>query len=149
MRTSLLIIAAGLFALPAAAQVTPCTFDRGEPTCNQAGFQKTFAVAATVRYNQATLDPYAARQLAAMLSRLGKEVVSPGEHAGLVFELSQPNTDGIFVGPSGIILARLRVYAGNGRTLLWEETYRDQPDVPWQSAVLYVLQQFRDRIAVK
>jgi hypothetical protein len=145
--TSLLILsAAPTFAQ---TQTQPCTVTQhDDPICDQVAFQKTFSAARSVTFNQDKLDRYAAKQLQETLTSLGKQVVPVGDRSQLGFELTQPSTDGIFVGPSGIVLARLQVFGpGPRRPLLWEETYRDQPDVPWQSAVLYLLRQFHDRFA--
>ena len=131
------------------AQNQPCkTPKNDDPVCDQAAFHKTLAATRSVTINQDKLDPYAAKQLQEMLTSLGKQVVPFGVRSQLGFELTQPSTDGVFFGPSGIVLARLQVFGpGPNRPLLWVEEYRDQPDVPWQSAVLYVLRQFHDRFA--
>ncbi len=128
------------------AQLTPCTFTRGLPNCDASAFQKTLSAARVVSYNKSSLDGVASKQMFSLLTALGKQVLPSSRHPDLVFELTQPDTSGVFVGPSGVELARLRVYGPGGRgPLLWEEVYKDQPDVPWPSAVLYLLQRFRTR----
>ena len=133
-------------ALTLAAQRPACTVEKGFATCDQARFAKALTSARTATYNRATLDAVNAKQLSAMLVSLGKQVVASGQPADLIFDLSQPDSSGVFVGPSGVDRARLRVYGPGPRgPLLWEEIYQDQPDVPWPSAVLYLLQQFKTR----
>ena len=100
-------------------------------------------------YNKAALDAIASKQMFNLLTQLGKKVLPASQRPDLLFELSQPDSSGVFVGPSGVDLARLRVYgAGFHGPLLWEEVYRDQPDVPWPSAVLYLLDRFRTRFPI-
>ncbi len=149
MKLFIVAVLASFAVLPQsrlAAQLVPCTFTRGLPTCDASAFQKTFSVAHVVSYNRASLDAVASRQMFKLLTELGKQVLPASQHPDLIFELTQPDTSGVFVGPSGVELARLRVYGPGSRgPLLWEEVYQDQPDVPWPSAVLYLLQHFRAR----
>ncbi len=138
-------------SIPASAQTKPCVVGNSDPAnnttvCDLAAFKIAFAATKYVSYNADKLDAVAAKQLRNTLTSLGKQIVSDSDHPSLFFDLTQPDLNGVFVGPSGVVLARLRVYAPDGRTLLWEETYTDQPDVPWPAAVLYLLQQFRDHV---
>jgi hypothetical protein len=142
-----LLLSAVLLVAPlVTAQDTPCNLSGTDPVCDRAAFKRAFASAANVSFNRSALDPIAAKQLYDTLTSLGKHIVGDSDHPRLIFVLTEPDLNGVFVGPSGVVLARLRVYAPNGRTLLWEETYTDQPDVPLPSAVLYLLQQFRDHV---
>jgi hypothetical protein len=137
---------AAAISIGAFAQIHPCTFRQDEPTCNQAAFKQTFAAARTVSFNESDLNPYYAKQLAALLTSYGKQIVPFADHPDLTFSLIFPSTEGVFVGPSGVTLARLRIYGPGASTpLLWDETYMDQPDVPLQAAVQYLLKQFRQR----
>ena len=132
------------------AQITPCTFRQQEPICDKSAFAKAFAAAKTVSFNEADLNPYFAKQLAELLTSRGKQIIPFADHPDLTFALTFPSTEGVFVGPSGVVLARLRIYGPSASTpLVWEETYMDQPDVPLQAAVQYLLKQFHDRFPVK
>jgi hypothetical protein len=151
MRKLMLVLALSLFPMVAAAQAKPCVIGNSDPVnnttvCDLPAFKLAFANAKYVSYNRSKLDDLSAKQLRDMLTSFGKQIVSDSDHPGLFFELTQPDLNGIFVGPAGVVLARLRVYTSGSHTLLWEETYTDQPDVPWPSAVLYLLQNFRNRI---
>ncbi len=148
--SAVLLLASSAVSLPLPsrliAQAAPCTFTRGIPNCNQSAFQRTWAAAHVVSYNKSSLDAVASKELFTLLTALGKQVLPASPHSDLVFELTEPDTSGVFVGPSGVERARLRVYGPGLRgPLLWEEVYQDQPDVPWPSAVLYLLERFRAR----
>jgi len=144
VRLATALLAAAI-SVCASAQITPCTFANGEPTCNSAAFKQSLAAARTVSFNESDLNPYFAKQLAELLTSLGKQIIPFADHPDLTFALTFPSTEGVFVGPAGVVLARLRVYGPGARTpLVWEETYMDQPDVPLQAAVLYLLKQFHE-----
>lgn len=151
MRKLCLVLALSLVPLAAVAQAKPCVMGNSDPVnnttvCNFPAFKQAFANAKYVSYNRDKLDELTTKQLREMLTSFGKQIASGSDHPGLFFELTQPDLNGIFVGPAGVVLARLRVYTSGSHTLLWEETYTDQPDVPWPSAVLYLLQNFRNRM---
>lgn len=150
MRKLCLVFAFSLVPFSATAQAKPCVIGNTDPVnnttvCDLPAFKTAFANTPYVSYNSDKLDPVASKQLRDMLTSLGKQIVSTSGHPSLFFSLTQPDLNGVFVGPAGVVLARLRVYSPS-QTLLWEETYTDQPDVPWPSAVLYLLQSFRTRI---
>jgi hypothetical protein len=148
---SLTLLLASLFVPALAnAQNHPCTFRQDEPICDKPSFTKTFAAARTISFNESDLNPYFAKQLAELLTSYGKQIISFADHPDLTFSIIFPSTEGVFVGPSGVTLARLRVYGPGASTpLVWEETYMDQPDVPLQAAVQYLLKQFHERFPVK
>jgi hypothetical protein len=136
--------------LCASAQITPCTFRQDEPICNKAAFKQTLAAARTVSFDEANLNPYFAKQLTELLTSYGKQIVPFADHPDLTFAFIFPSTEGVFVGPSGVVIARLRVYGPGASTpLLWDEAYMDQPDIPLQAAVQYLLKQFHNRFPVK
>ena len=98
------------------AQNQPCTIRQHDnPICDRAAFQKTFDAARSVTINSDKLDPYASHQLREQLLSMHKQVVPVGSHSQLGFELTQPSTDGILIGPAGVVIARLQVFGPGGQ----------------------------------
>jgi hypothetical protein len=131
----------------AQAQTTPCTLHNHVCTCNQADFQRALAQARTVTVEAQPSNRTATTQLTQFVTSLGKQVVPA--NPDLAFLITPIDTTGIYVGPAGVDLITLRIYApstGSERgPLLWAETYRGQPDMPYPSQVRTVLEQFKSR----
>jgi hypothetical protein len=135
----------------AGAQSSGCTLDKGIYTCSWPAFRQTLAGATTVRVVTEPVDAFANSQMAKLVRRLGKMDVTASEGpADLTFLLIPLNNAGSYFGSADQDIATLRIYVGRTAerpgTLIWAETYRGQEDVPWPSAVHYLLDQFEDRL---
>lgn len=123
----------------------PCTRTGKEYNCDKASFDKVLHLAKTVSVKLPNVDASSSEQLNKLAHSLGKTVQAEG--ADLAFVLSQPDTTGIYYGPSDRELAVLRVYYGsvNNRPgkLVWVESYYGQPDTPWAIVVNHLTDQFR------
>ena len=129
-RTTLLLASSFLPAL-VAAQVQPCTFRQDEPICNKAAFKRRSPRPKRSASTKPISTPTSPNNSQIFLTSYGKQIVPFADHPDLTFAFIFPSTEGVFVGPSGVVLARLRVYGPGASTpLLWDESYMDQPDVP-------------------
>ena len=134
-----------------AGQAVSCTLVKDTYSCDWGVFKKTLADAKTVALRSKPMDPGGDRQLNKLVVSLGKEAVTlPEERADLVMVLVPAESSGIFFGPSGRVLATLRVYGRGSLTdrgpLLWAETLDGQPDIPWPSVVYQLVSQFQSRV---
>jgi hypothetical protein len=143
----LLVLAASPIA--AKAQTPGCTLAKGVYTCDRASFQRTLKEAKTVAIEVRPRDRMARAQMKELVETLGKTVQPAEAPADLVFALTPDDFDGIVIGPADRELGSLRVYApgvdGQHGALLWGETFRGQPDMPWPSVVHMLIVQFQGR----
>ncbi|SFS21710.1 hypothetical protein SAMN05421771_4301 [Granulicella pectinivorans] len=135
----------------ASAQVNEgCVLDKQTYTCNQAEFTPLWRSAGTVTVEASPRDKMAAAQLREMLVKMGKTVGAAGDLTILVV---QRDTSGVEVGPAGIELGSIRVYApgtdGKRGNLVWAETYTGQPDMSWPAVVHTLVMQFEGKFGKK
>jgi hypothetical protein len=128
-----------------------CTTEKGIDHCSWSAFKRTFSMAQTVAIRTQPMDERANAQISKVVTELGKTVISPVEgNSDLTFMMVPLNKNGVYVGPADEDLATLRIYAGGTKTergaLVWTETFRGKPDIPWPSVVYYTLNQFQDRL---
>lgn len=138
------ILAASSIAAQMQVAVHACSKDGNQYNCDKASFEKVLRVARTVSVRTPRLQP-SAGQLKKLALSLGKTVQSGS--ADLTFVLAQPETDGIYYGPSDRELAAIRVYYGvkgnDPGTLVWVENYFGQPGTAWPIVVNQLTEQFR------
>ena len=127
-----------------------CSIDGRKLTCNRADFLKRFAEARTVALESQPRDRVADGQLAAFAKRVGKQVATTLP-ADLTLRIVRPPDSGFGVGSADVELASLRVFStkegADTSRLLWVETYRGQPDVPWQAVVRGITNQLQVTLA--
>jgi hypothetical protein len=127
-----------------------CSVDGRHLTCDRGEFLRRFAEAKTVALESQPRDHVADAQLAGFAKRLGKQV-DQGSPADLTIRVVRPAETGFGVGPMDVELASLRVFASKDgpdkSRLLWVETYKGQPDVPWQAVVRAITSQLQNTIA--
>jgi hypothetical protein len=149
---------AGFFATNALAQKhlsvqqanVDCTLDGLAHTCNRADLQRAFAEAHTVAIESQPKDRVADAELASFTRKLAKEL-SPSASADITLRLVRTPSAGVSVGPSDVELATLRVFSTKSgpqdSRLLWVETYRGQPDLPWGAVVRALTGQLQATLA--
>ncbi len=140
---------AGVFAVGAAAQgQVPCALHGDTYTCDWNGLEQTLSQAQTVSVVGDRIERYTAVQLHRLVTELGKTAAKGDERGDLTFAVEDPPNHGIAYGPMDHPLAELCIYdnrlEGKNR-LVWVETFRGQPDRPWQSTVHAVIAQFEAR----
>lgn len=145
------LVAAGGAARAQGATEQGCTLEKNVYTCDWPAFVRQLDMAHTVAVEtQSSVDRPTAKQLKQLATELGKTVAPDGQPSDLTFLLIPLQNTGVDIGPAGVPLATLRIYApapGTPRgTLLWAETYSGQPDRPWPAIVHAVIQQFEDRL---
>lgn len=128
-----------------------CAQENGVSQCNWAAFKRTFSMANTVVIQTQPMDQRTEAQVSKVVTQLGKTVISSAEGTSdLTFLIIPLNKTGVYIGPADEDLATLRIYTGRTKTergaLVWTETYRGKPDIPWPSVVYYTLNQFQDRL---
>ena len=151
-------MAAGLFVASAPAQTrstvqqanVDCTLDGQAHTCNRADLLHLFAEAHTVAVESQPKDRVADAELASFTRKLAKEL-STSTSADITLRLVRTQPAGVSVGPGDVELATLRVFSTktgpqNSR-LLWVETYRGQPDIPWVAVVRALTGQLQATLA--
>ena len=131
----------------ASAQVTEgCVLNKGTYTCNRVEFAAAWKSAGTVAIEASPREKMTAAQLREMLEKMGK---TSGETGDLIVLIAHRDENGVEVGPSGIELGSLRVYApgtdGKRGNLLWAETYVGQPDMSWPAVVHALVAQFEGK----
>jgi len=149
---------AGLFATSAPAQRHPsvqqanvdCTLDGQAHTCNRADLLRLFAEAHTVAVESQPKDHIADAELAALTRKLAKEL-STSASADITLRLVRTQPAGVSVGPGDVELATLRVFSTKtgpqDSRLIWVETYRGQPDIPWVAVVRALTSQLQATLA--
>jgi hypothetical protein len=147
MKMRTIVLAMALGAGVASAQVREgCVLNKGVYTCNRTEFVAAWKSAATVRVEAGPRDRMAAAQLREMAAEMGKAVAETGELTVLVVPRDE---DGVEVGPAGIELGSIQVYAtgadGKRGNLLWAETYTGQPDMSWPAVVHALVAQFEGK----
>src|SRR5882757_3663582 len=147
-----------LFAVNAGAQKHPsvqqanvdCTLDGQAHTCNRADLLHAFAEARTVAVESQPKDRVADAELAALTRRLAKEL-SASASADITLRLVRTQPAGVSVGPGFVELATLRVFSTKtgpqDSHLLWVESYRGQPDIPWVAVVRALTSQLQATLA--
>lgn len=147
MSRAMLAAALAIGTMAASAQVTEgCALNKGIYTCNSVEFAASWKAASTVTIEASPRQKMAAAQLREMLIKMGKK---PGETGDLTVLITQRDGEGVEVGPAGIELGSLRVYAqgpeGKRGNLIWAETYTGQPDMSWPAVVHALVTQFEDK----
>jgi hypothetical protein len=148
MRTAgQIVLAAGLAMGTASAQIGEgCALDKQVYTCNRVEFASAWKNAGTVTIEASPRDKMAASQLREMAGKMGKSVGESGELTVLVVPR---DAGGVDVGPAGVELGSLRVYApsegGRRGNLVWAETYTGQPDMSWPAVVHALVAQFEQK----
>jgi hypothetical protein len=138
-----LVVGAGA----ASAQVSEgCVLEKQVYTCNRVEFVAAWRSAGTIAIEGSPRDKMAAAQLREMLGKMGKTMGEPGN---LTVMVVARDTAGVFVGPAGVELGSLRVYApgpdGKRGNLVWAETYTGQPDMSWPAVVHALVSQFEGK----
>jgi hypothetical protein len=143
------ILLAARSAVTTSAQTissTPCTLNKQVYTCDEASFASTLKQARTIAIEALPRDQAAAAQLKELVTSLGKTLAP--DTADLTFRLTRPEPSGVNIGPAGVPLAILSVYAqaadGSRGPLLWLETFTGQPDTPWPSIIHAAIQRFQE-----
>jgi len=136
-------------AMTAPAQAPAgCTVVKGYYHCNQADFLSALKAARTAAIASRYMDRAGSNALSSLVHALGKTETPPP--ADLEFVVSRPEPDAVFYGPRGQDLAFLNIYSrgplGNRGSLIWNETYYGQPDMPWAIVVHDLIAQFKDSI---
>ena len=125
-----------------------CTLVKGYYHCDQAAFLSALKAARTAAVQSPYMDRAGANALGSLARALGKTETS--EPADLVFVLSRPEPDAIFYGPRGRELAFLNIYGrgplGERGSLIWNESFYGQEDMPWPIVVHQLVAQFKDSI---
>lgn len=142
-----LAVALAMGGAAAQAQVgVGCSLDKGVYTCNRAEFVAAWKSAGTVAVEASPREKMAAAQMREMLAKMGKTVGEPGD---LTVLIAHRDENGVEVGPAGIELGSLRVYApgvdGKRGNLVWAETYVGQPDMSWPAVVHQLIAQFEEK----
>jgi hypothetical protein len=85
--------------------------------------------------------------------KLNKTVAQPGTQADLVFLIIPVENSGVFNGADNSDLGTFRIYSstpdGKPEHLLWAETYRGMPDLPWPAVVRRLIAQFQTRFKIQ
>jgi hypothetical protein len=135
--------------IAAGGQTPGCTLARGVYTCDRASFQRTLKEAKTVAIEVGPRDRMARTQVKELVEALGKTAEPAESAADLTFVLAPADPDGVVIGPADQELGSLRIYApgveGQHGALLWGETFKGQPDMPWPSVVHMLIVQFQGR----
>jgi len=131
----------------ASAQVGEgCVLNKGIYTCNRTEFVAAWKSAGTVAIEAGPRDRMAAAQLREMVGKMGKTV---GETGDLTVLIVPRDENGVEVGPAGVELGSIRVYApgadGKRGNLVWAETYTGQPDMSWPAVVHALVAQFEGK----
>jgi len=150
MRTLIALVFA-FIALSAAAHSQPsatvaCSQLKGRYQCDQAAFVRALSTAKTVAVETQPFDRNGQRELAELVTHLGKTPAAAD--ADLIFRLEKLDPeDGVYYGPNDRGLAALRVYSsgpqGTRGPLIWVETFVGQPDTPWPTVVYRIIQQLK------
>jgi len=123
-----------------------CVLNKGIYTCNRVEFMAAWKSAGTVTVEASSRDKMAAAQLREMLGKMGKKL---GETGDLTVLVAPRDENGVEVGPAGVELGSLRVYAqgaeGKRGNLVWAETYVGQPDMSWPAVVHALVSQFQGK----
>jgi hypothetical protein len=146
------LVAAGGVARAQSTSEPGCRLEKQVYTCDWQGFLQRLDKAHTVAVEtESSVDRPTAKQLRQLATELGKTVAPEDQIGDLTFLLIPMQTMGVDIGPAGVPLATLRIYApgpGTPRgTLLWAETYTGQPDRPWPAIVHALIEQFQNRFA--
>ena len=127
-----------------------CVLHQQTYTCNQVEFATEWNSAGTVTVEASPRDKIAAAQLREMVARMGKTAGPAGD---LTIMVVQRDTTGLYVGPAGIELGSIRVYApgteGKRGNLVWAEIYTGQPDMSWPAVVHALVMQFEGKFGKK
>jgi hypothetical protein len=139
-------------AIDAQAATGPgCTQNGCVYTCSRFAFQTALREAQSVSIETQPRDRTARSQLREFLKSLGKTVQPAEQPTDLTFVLIPPDFDGVIIGPADRELGNLRIYGptvdGQRGSLIWAETFRGQPDMPWPSVVHALISQFQSEFA--
>jgi hypothetical protein len=143
------LLASGSTAIPALAQASGCTLEKGTYTCDWQAFRARFAQVHIVAIEPKPMERFIERRLTELAGALGKSVAGPEQTPDAIFRIVPAADAGIAIGPGDQSLAKLEVLApgpaGSPATLLWVENYVGQEDKPWPSVVTATANQFQAR----
>ena len=129
-----------------------CVLDKGIYTCSHHAFAAELRSARNIYMVPAPHDGASDEALKDLAHRLAKRVDGPD--SDLTFMIVKTDRT-IYIGPSDTELATLRIYgrpSQNAATadgeqvprgpVLWVESYRGQPDIPWPAVTHNLVEQF-------